>query len=180
MDRRRFIQSVAIATAGMNSLEPFAGQQNAWPKTTASGVSTSELIAARNIDTEDHTQLCTFKPITCSNTAILIRNKCAPQRRLWVLPGTIALAAAHPGIHSSEQENVPTPCPSHPAETRGLIILSNRFRISMRIAQPNAFRVLWAPTRPLRNLFLDPVHRRSTFRFSTIREQSSLRKAIRQ
>src|SRR5271156_6749849 len=61
MDRRRFIQSVAIATAGMNSLQSFAGQKAAESKTAASRVSSSSLIPSRNIDVEGHTLLCTFK-----------------------------------------------------------------------------------------------------------------------
>ncbi len=61
MDRRRFIQSVAIASAGMNSLQSFAGQKAAESKTAASGVSSSSLIPAKNIDVEGHTLLCTFK-----------------------------------------------------------------------------------------------------------------------
>jgi hypothetical protein len=61
MDRRRFIQSVAIATAGMNSLESFADQKATGAKTSASGASSSILLSARNIDVEGHTLLCTFK-----------------------------------------------------------------------------------------------------------------------
>ena len=36
MDRRRFIQSVAVATAGMNSLQSFAGQSAVESKRSAS------------------------------------------------------------------------------------------------------------------------------------------------
>ena len=61
MDRRRFIQSVAIATAGMNTLESFAGQKAAGSKTAQPTVSPSSLIPAKDIDVESHTKLCTFK-----------------------------------------------------------------------------------------------------------------------
>jgi hypothetical protein len=61
MDRRRFLQSVAIATAGMNSLESFATEKTAGSKPPATGVYPSSLIPAKNIDVEGHTLLCTFK-----------------------------------------------------------------------------------------------------------------------
>lgn len=61
MDRRRFIQSVAIASAGMNGLHSFAGQRAAESKTSSFGVSSSNLIPAKDIDVQGHTLLCTFK-----------------------------------------------------------------------------------------------------------------------
>src|SRR5258708_16224970 len=61
MDRRRFIQSMAVATAGMKNVQSFAGQNATGSKTAASGVSPSNLIPAKNINIEGHTLLCTFK-----------------------------------------------------------------------------------------------------------------------
>jgi hypothetical protein len=61
MDRRRFIQSVAIATAGMNTLQSFADQKTTGSKTAQPAVSTSSLIPTKSIDIEGHTLLCTFR-----------------------------------------------------------------------------------------------------------------------
>src|SRR5882757_8311 len=61
MDRRRFLQSMAVATAGINSLPSIARQRVAESKTVASSVSSSSLVPARSIDVEGHTLLCNFK-----------------------------------------------------------------------------------------------------------------------
>jgi hypothetical protein len=59
MDRRRFIQGMAVATAGVNSLQSFASQGRG-SKSVASGVSGSDLLSAKSIDVEGHTFLCNF------------------------------------------------------------------------------------------------------------------------
>ncbi len=61
MDRRRFIQSMAVATAGMNSLESFAGQKAPGSSAAQQAVSTSGTLPARSIDIDGHTLLSTFK-----------------------------------------------------------------------------------------------------------------------
>jgi hypothetical protein len=61
MDRRRFLQSMAVATAGINSLPSIARQRVAESKTVASSVSSSSLVPAKSIDVEGHTLLSTFK-----------------------------------------------------------------------------------------------------------------------
>jgi hypothetical protein len=61
MDRRRFIQNMAVATAGMNSMPSFAGQKDAHTNPAHRDLSTSGLLPAKNIDVEGHTLLCTFK-----------------------------------------------------------------------------------------------------------------------
>ena len=61
MDRRRFIQSMAVATAGMNSLPSFADQKDTRTNTAHRDVSSSGILPAKNIDVEGHMLLCTFK-----------------------------------------------------------------------------------------------------------------------
>jgi len=56
VDRRRFIQNMAVATASLNTLPSIASQNS-----VASNVSGSGLLPAKEIDIEGHTLLCSFK-----------------------------------------------------------------------------------------------------------------------
>jgi hypothetical protein len=59
MDRRLFIQSIAVATAGMNSLPALADIAGK-KESPLAGMMGSGLVAAKDIDIEGHSLLCSF------------------------------------------------------------------------------------------------------------------------
>ena len=61
MDRRRFIQSIAVATAAMNGLTSLASETESRTSGPPPRIETSGLLSANDIDVEGYTLLCSFE-----------------------------------------------------------------------------------------------------------------------
>src|SRR6185312_15197651 len=61
MDRRKFLQGITIATAGMNGLPALAAKEPEGAPQVTRGVAASRLLPAKDVDIQGHTLLCSFK-----------------------------------------------------------------------------------------------------------------------